>query len=166
LQEEISFSSRRTRSLNPNAVNWPKRSFPHVPPHRHPARRTHHRRWFYAADALNYRAESTPTLILTATSTDAPTPTATETTSADTPTATPTGTDTDTPTVTPTSTQVAAVCDCSGDVYNCSDFATQPEAQACYNYCQAQGFGDPSKLDTDHDGIACESLPGKFVVIR
>jgi Excalibur calcium-binding domain len=103
----------------------------------------------------------------TATSTDTPTPTVTDTSEADTETPTATPTETDTPTITPTSTQVAAaVCDCSGDVYNCSDFDTQPQAQACFNYCEAQGFGDPSKLDTDHDGVACESLPGNFVIIR
>jgi len=49
---------------------------------------------------------------------------------------------------------------------NCSDFATQPQAQACYDYCENHGFGDPSKLDADHDGIACENLPPNFRVLR
>ena len=44
------------------------------------------------------------------------------------------------------------------DAYNCSDFATQPEAQAFFKKA-----GGPSKdvnhLDGDHDGVACEDLP-------
>lgn len=59
-----------------------------------------------------------------------------------------------TPVPTPTPT-----CDCSYDRYNCSDFATQVEAQACYEYCLGQGAGDIHRLDWDNDGIACESLP-------
>jgi hypothetical protein len=42
-----------------------------------------------------------------------------------------------------------------GDIYNCDDFATQEEAQA---YLQ-QWPSDPSNLDGDNDGIACEHLP-------
>ena len=54
----------------------------------------------------------------------------------------------------------AAVCDCSGDNYNCGDFGTHAQAQACYNYCVAQGVGDIHGLDgSDNDGLACESLP-------
>lgn len=64
----------------------------------------------------------------------------------------PTPTSSPTPTLTP-------VCDCSADIYNCSDFATQAQAQACYDYCVAQGAGDIHKLDGDGDGTACESLP-------
>jgi hypothetical protein len=37
---------------------------------------------------------------------------------------------------------------------NCSDFATQQEAQAVYD----ANPSDPNNLDTDNDGIACESL--------
>jgi hypothetical protein len=40
---------------------------------------------------------------------------------------------------------------------NCSDFVTQ--AQACFDYCVAQGAGDVHELDMDDDGVACESLP-------
>ncbi len=91
----------------------------------------------------------------------APTCTATPT---DTPTAT------STPTVTPTATAtevVNATCDCSGNLYNCSDFDTQPQAQACMEYCESQGVGDIHGLDgNDNDGLACESLPGGFRVIR
>jgi micrococcal nuclease len=52
-----------------------------------------------------------------------------------------------------------AVCDCSYNRYNCSDFGTHAEAQACYEYCmQLRGF-DVHHLDGDDDGEACESLP-------
>jgi endonuclease YncB( thermonuclease family) len=50
-------------------------------------------------------------------------------------------------------------CDCSGDVYSCSDFATQAEAQLCYSYCVFQGAGDIHNLDGNGDGSACEELP-------
>jgi hypothetical protein len=41
---------------------------------------------------------------------------------------------------------------------DCSDFATQPEAQA---YFESKGgpAQDPDRLDGDSDGIACERLP-------
>lgn len=39
--------------------------------------------------------------------------------------------------------------------YNCSDFATQEEAQAEYE----KDKSDPHGLDGDNDGVACESLP-------
>ncbi len=42
------------------------------------------------------------------------------------------------------------------DDYNCSDFSTQAEAQ---RFFEAEGPGDPHRLDGDNDGIACESLP-------
>src|SRR5687768_8936428 len=45
----------------------------------------------------------------------------------------------------------------SGDLHNCSDFATQAAAQA---HLRANP-SDPDNLDgTDQDGIACETLPG------
>jgi len=52
-----------------------------------------------------------------------------------------------------------AVCDCSGNIYNCSDFATHAQAQACYEYCISLGRDDIHRLDGDNDGIACEALP-------
>lgn len=52
-----------------------------------------------------------------------------------------------------------AGCSCSGNIYNCGDFSTHAEAQACYEYCLSQGRGDVHKLDGDNDGSACESLP-------
>lgn len=61
--------------------------------------------------------------------------------------------------VQPTQPPPAAVCDCSGNIYNCPDFNTQAEAQACYDYCVSMGRGDIHGLDKDKDGLACESLP-------
>ena len=39
---------------------------------------------------------------------------------------------------------------------DCSDFATQREAQAFF---RRAGPGDPHRLDGDGDGRACETLP-------
>lgn len=44
------------------------------------------------------------------------------------------------------------------DEYNCSDFATQPQAQAFFEKLGGTG-NDVNRLDGDKDGIACESLP-------
>lgn len=95
-------------------------------------------------------------------------PTATPTaTTAPTPTSTATAIPTQMPTITPTATEViSAPCACGGNFYNCRDFINQPHAQGCYNYCIQQGAGDVHQLDDDHDGIACESLPGGFAVVR
>jgi hypothetical protein len=41
---------------------------------------------------------------------------------------------------------------------NCTDFATQAEAQSFF-LSQGGPARDPHGLDTDYDGIACESLP-------
>jgi hypothetical protein len=41
---------------------------------------------------------------------------------------------------------------------NCSDFATQAAAQA-YFIAHGGPAADPDRLDADHDGVACESLP-------
>jgi hypothetical protein len=43
----------------------------------------------------------------------------------------------------------------SANIYNCSDFSTQEQAQAVYN----SDPSDPNDLDGDNDGVACESLP-------
>ena len=43
--------------------------------------------------------------------------------------------------------------DCSSNKYNCSDFATQCEAQTMYNKC----WHDIHRLDRDNDWIACEN---------
>ncbi|HSK60653.1 MAG TPA: excalibur calcium-binding domain-containing protein [Actinomycetospora sp.] len=41
----------------------------------------------------------------------------------------------------------------AADVYNCSDFDTQQEAQEIYE----QDTSDPNGLDRDDDGVACEN---------
>jgi excalibur calcium-binding domain-containing protein len=41
------------------------------------------------------------------------------------------------------------------NIYNCSDFSTQEEAQSVYD----SDTSDPNYLDGDSDGVACESLP-------
>lgn len=46
------------------------------------------------------------------------------------------------------------------DDYNCSDFSTQPEAQAFFEKVGGVG-NDVNRLDGDKDGIACEALPKK-----
>ena len=61
-----------------------------------------------------------------------------------------------TPTPTPSATPV---CNCSHNVYDCVSFGYQAGAQACYDYCKAQGVGDIHNLDEDNDGRACEDLP-------
>jgi len=76
-------------------------------------------------------------------------------------TATATCTLTSTATLTPTATATATSgpCSCSGDIYNCPNFGTQAEAQACYEHCmQVVGY-DVHRLDGNGNGIACESLP-------
>ena len=48
--------------------------------------------------------------------------------------------------------------ECSRNSYNCSDFATQAEAQSVFESCGGSG-NDIHKLDADGDGSVCESLP-------
>ena len=64
-----------------------------------------------------------------------------------------------TPVPSPSTPPSPSPCDCSGNIYNCADFGTHAEAQACYEYCKSLGRGDIHRLDGDNDGIACESLP-------
>jgi endonuclease YncB( thermonuclease family) len=68
-----------------------------------------------------------------------------------------------TPTLFPTSPTRSGgggdVCSCSSNSYNCSDFNTHAQAQACYDYCISLGAGDVHRLDSDSDGSACETLP-------
>jgi hypothetical protein len=47
-------------------------------------------------------------------------------------------------------------CGCGEDLYKCADFATQADAQACFNYCITQGAGDIHRLDQDNNQIVCE----------
>ena len=49
-------------------------------------------------------------------------------------------------------------CDCSGNLYNCSDFKTQRQAQVCYDRCKRVKGRDIHKLDRDGDERVCESL--------
>lgn len=48
---------------------------------------------------------------------------------------------------------------CAKNAYNCSDFATQSEAQACFEFCMDQVGEDVHRLDGAGDGRVCESLP-------
>ncbi|MCA9392274.1 thermonuclease family protein [candidate division WWE3 bacterium] len=57
-----------------------------------------------------------------------------------------------------TPTPSEAVCECSANSYNCSDFSTQQEAQSCFDYCGGVA-NDVHVLDTNGDGTACEGLP-------
>lgn len=43
---------------------------------------------------------------------------------------------------------------------DCSDFATQQQAQAYFDAHGGSASNNFDNLDADHDGIACESLPG------
>jgi len=47
---------------------------------------------------------------------------------------------------------------CYEDAYNCGDFDTQSAAQSVYDYCHDSVGGDVHVLDSDGDGVACESL--------
>jgi hypothetical protein len=60
-------------------------------------------------------------------------------------------------TATPTTTMDNPLDTHGQDLYNCTDFSTWAEANAVY---QANLPGDPNHLDSDSDGIPCESLPG------
>jgi hypothetical protein len=42
--------------------------------------------------------------------------------------------------------------ECAYNIYNCSDFETQKEAQIAFEKCT----NDVHDLDRDNDGIACE----------
>jgi putative cell wall-binding protein len=46
-----------------------------------------------------------------------------------------------------------------GDSKNCTDFTTWRQAQDWYD-AYAPTYGDVAGLDADHDGVACETLPG------
>jgi beta-lactamase superfamily II metal-dependent hydrolase len=49
-------------------------------------------------------------------------------------------------------------CNCNGPDKNCGDFSSHSAAQACFDYCKNQGYGDCFKLDKDANGLACESM--------
>ncbi len=48
---------------------------------------------------------------------------------------------------------------CEKNRYDCRDFSTQADAQACYDYCFSIKNEDIHNLDGGNDGLACESLP-------
>lgn len=50
-------------------------------------------------------------------------------------------------------------CNCSRNAYDCRDFDTQSEAQACYEICLASTGEDIHRLDGGGDGLVCEALP-------
>lgn len=54
----------------------------------------------------------------------------------------------------------AAPCACTGNLYNCSDFATQAATQGCFDWCMQEVGTDVHRLDSDGDGVACESRWG------
>lgn len=47
-----------------------------------------------------------------------------------------------------------SVCSCSADLYECSDFASQEQAQTCFDFCRSF-MGDVHNLDPDGDGLVC-----------
>ena len=57
----------------------------------------------------------------------------------------------------PTSVSVG-LCNCNID-YDCCDFASHSEAQACFESCGGSPSYNWSRLDGDNDGSACEALP-------
>jgi len=69
------------------------------------------------------------------------------------------GTQLSLPPVTPGGNPDPCPCNCTGPDLDCSDFAEQAAAQACYDCCKSAGYGDVFRLDRDNDGKACESLP-------
>jgi hypothetical protein len=46
-----------------------------------------------------------------------------------------------------------------GNAVNCANFATYAQAKAWFDRYFPY-YGDVARLDADHDGIPCESLPG------
>jgi len=55
---------------------------------------------------------------------------------------------------------LAAPCNCQVSDYDCKDFGTQREAQACFDFCGGSASNNIWRLDgNDHDGRVCESLP-------
>jgi hypothetical protein len=48
---------------------------------------------------------------------------------------------------------------CTDDLYNCSNFKYQEDAQEAFEKCSGKGQGDINRLDGDKNGVACQSLP-------
>jgi hypothetical protein len=51
------------------------------------------------------------------------------------------------------------ICPCAADTLNCPDFPTDPDAQACMDYCISIGAGDIHNLDGNANGLACDGTP-------
>ena len=47
---------------------------------------------------------------------------------------------------------------CLVNIYNCSDFSSQSQAQEAYARCMQEVGSDIHGLDRDDDGVACEEL--------
>lgn len=54
------------------------------------------------------------------------------------------------------------MCDCGGDLFNCADFDTAGEAQACYEHCLVETGADVHLLDWDENGVVCETVWGDW----
>jgi hypothetical protein len=50
---------------------------------------------------------------------------------------------------------------CKDNLYNCSNFKYQEDAQEAFEKCQGKGQGDINRLDGDKNGVACQDLPSK-----
>ena len=50
-------------------------------------------------------------------------------------------------------------CDCDRNLYDCRDFTSRDEAQACFEYCLDATGRDVHNLDGGGDGLVCEFLP-------
>ncbi len=74
----------------------------------------------------------------------------------------PTFTITLTPTITntprPATATSQAPCNCNRGPFNCSQFYSHAQAQACFVYCKKMGFG-PVLPDNNNNGQVCEGLP-------
>jgi hypothetical protein len=104
--------------------------------------------------SLTSRPTKTPTFTPTAAPTDTPMPLHLATTIV-----LPSATQTAPPTAVIPTQASSGPCDCNGPDLNCPDFKTHKKAQACFDYCKSQGFGDIFNLDRDNDGKVCEALP-------
>lgn len=54
--------------------------------------------------------------------------------------------------------QQTPLCYCNRE-YKCNLFATQKDAQVCFDHCNGSKTNNWSNLDPDHDGVICEELP-------
>lgn len=56
-------------------------------------------------------------------------------------------------------TDLTGPCDCDRNLYDCRDFLSRDEAQACFAYCLDTMGRDVHNLDGGGDGLVCEFLP-------